>query len=401
LIPDKLVPVFEPARGEVRYRCAYGGRGSGKSVTFAKLAALWGEAEPLRILCTREFQNSIRDSFYAEVVAAIEAEPFLAAHYRIGESFITGANGTEFIFKGLRRNISSIKSMARIDLCIVEEAEDVPEVSWRNLLPTIRAPRSEVWVIWNPRDDGSPVDKRFRKEPPAQSVVAEINWRDNPWFPEVLDLERRNDQRILDANAYAWIWEGAYRTISDALVLKDKFRVAEFAPGKGWNGPYYGADWGFAADPTALLKLWIFDRRLYVEHEAYQQGVELDHLPAFFDTVPGSREHVIRADNARPETISYLARQGFKIVGARKGPGSVEDGVAHLRGYEEIIIHPRCTHTAKEALLWSYKTDSLSGDVLPVLVDAHNHAWDAARYALEPLIRQRGDGFMAMKVAGL
>src|SRR5574343_1524165 len=151
------------------------------------MAAIYGYAECLRILCTREIQDSIKDSFHAELKNAIASEPWLAAAYDVGVDYLRGKNGTEFLFKGLRHNIGSIKSTAQIDLCIVEEAEDVPEASWQALEPTIRAPKSELWIIWNPRADGSPVDQRFVKNVPPRSAIVEMNYCDNPWFPEVLD----------------------------------------------------------------------------------------------------------------------------------------------------------------------------------------------------------------------
>jgi len=390
-VPDKLWPVFAAPRGSVRYRGAYGGRGSGKSQNFATMAAVWGYSENLRILCTRELQVSIRESFHAELANAIKAVPWLLAHYAIGESYISGKNGTEFIFKGLRHNISSIKSMAKIDLCIVEEAEDVPESSWIDLIPTIRSPKAEIWVVWNPRTDNSPVDRRFRKHIDDDMLIAEINYTDNPWFPATLEAERLRDYRNLDPALYGHIWDGRYLAISDAQVLKGKYEIAEFEPLPDWDGAYFGADWGFSVDPTAVTKCWIHKNVLYVEYEAYGAGVEIDHLPALFDSIPSIRRHVIWADNARPETISYMRRQGFNIRGAVKGKGSVEDGVANLRGYDKIIIHPRCKNAINEARLWSYKVDRLSGDVLPVLVDANNHVYDSIRYSLEPIMK-RGNG---------
>src|SRR5690606_7544113 len=120
-LPPKLVPIFAPPRGSVRYRALHGGRGSAKSFSAAKMAAIWGYAEPLRILCAREFQASIAESFHAELKAAIASEPWLEAAYDVGKDYLRGFNGTEFIFRGLRRNTQSIKSLAKVDLTIVEE----------------------------------------------------------------------------------------------------------------------------------------------------------------------------------------------------------------------------------------------------------------------------------------
>lgn len=388
-LPARLVPLFTPRRGDVRYRCAKGGRGSGKSFSFALMAAVWGYAEPLRILATRELQVSIKESFHAEVKNAIESVPWLAAHYEVGESFIRGRNGTEFIFRGLRHNIASIKSMAQVDLCVVEEAEDVPEASWRDLLPTIRAPRSEVWVVWNPRLDGSPVDRRFVKACPPDAIVIEANHTDNPWFPPVLEAQRKYDQSNMDPALYAHVWEGHYLTNSDAQVLAGKVKVEEFTPAEGWDGPYLGADWGFAQDPTTAVKCWVHGRRLYIEHEAYKVGLEIDQTAALLMAkIPDIEKYTVRADSARPETISYLKRHGLpKVEGVKKWPGSVEDGIAHLRSYEAIVVHPRCRETINEARLYSYKVDRLTKDIMPDIVDAHNHCIDAVRYAMAPLIK--------------
>jgi len=352
-LPEKLIPVFTPARGEVRYRGSYGGRGSAKSVTFATMAAVFGKGEPLRILCTREFQNSIKESFHAELKAAISRHKWLADFYDVGENYIRGANGTEFLFKGLRRSMSSIKSLSSVDICIVEEAEDVPEHAWRDLIPTIRTPKSEIWVIWNPEQRESATDSRFRLHEPDNGIIAKLNYTENPWFPEVLEDERVRDQGMLDPNTYAHIWEGEYLENSDKQVLGGKWRVDEFEPGADWHGPYHGLDWGFSQDPTAAVKCWIHDDRLYIEREAVQVGLELDGTAQFVERlIPGISDHEILADNARPESISHVSRHGLpRIVAVKKWAGSVEDGIQHLRAYKEIIIHPRCTVTKKEARL--------------------------------------------------
>lgn len=390
-IPPRLLPVFAPTRGEVEYRCAYGGRGSGKSHTFAKMAALYGLVEPLRVLCTREYQVSIRESFHAELKKAIGATPWLAAHYEVGIDRLRGKNGTEFIFRGLRNNVQSVMSLSGIDLTIVEEAEAISEEAWRALEPTVfRQPKSELWAIWNPLRNGSPVDMRFRKHPPASMAIAELNWYDNPFFPPGLETLRKREQARLDLATYAHVWEGAYLENSDAQVLAGKVRVAEFVPGADWDGPYHGLDYGFAQDPTAAVRVWCYDARIWVEHEAGRVGLEIDATPVYLqEHIPDIARHVIRADSARPESTSYLQRHGLpRTVSVAKWPGSVEDGVAFLRGHAEIVIHPRCVETLREARLWSYKTDRLTGDVLPALVDSHNHYMDALRYALAPLIRR-------------
>lgn len=403
-LPPKLVDVFTPARGDVQYRGAWGGRGSGKSFNFAKMAAVWGYAEPLRVLATRELQVSIKESFHAELKAAIASEPWLDAHYDVGVDYLRGNNGTEFIFRGLRNNVSSVKSTAKIDLTIVEEAEDVPEESWLALEATVfRQPKSEMWVIWNPRRDGSPVDQRFRKHPPSNSIITSMNWWDNPFFPEGLETLRRREQERLDPATYSHVWEGAYLTNSDAQVLAGKVRVADFEPGEGWAGPYFGLDYGFAQDPTAAVKCWVNGDCLMIEYEAGKIGLEIDQTPEFLKAkLPGIERYNVRADSARPESTSYLQRHGLpRAQSVQKWPGSVEDGIAHLRGYREIVIHPRCRETINETRLYSYKVDRLTGDVLPDIVDAHNHYLDAVRYAIAPLIRRRDAGAGAWKVQGL
>jgi len=392
-LPARLRPIFLPARGLVAYRGAYGGRGSGKSQTAALMAAIWGCSEPLRILCTRELQVSIKDSFHRELRDAIGRIPWLEGHYDVGVDYLRGRNGTEFIFRGLRHNTSSIKSLAGIDLTIVEEAEDVPEQSWLDLEATVfRKDKSELWAIWNPRTEGSPVDKRLRKNCPANALVAEINWQDNPFFPPGLDVLRRRQMEMLDPATYAHIWDGAYLTNSDAQVFATKTAVRGFEAGDDWDGPYLGGDFGFSQDPTLAVEVWLHNDRIWIRREAHKTGLELDDTAAYIiNRIPSFATEASRWDSARPESISFLKRHGFpRITAVHKWPGSVEDGIQFLRSFAEIVIHPDCTEMQKEARLYSYKVDRLTGDVTSKVVDAHNHGWDAVRYAVSPMIKRKG-----------
>jgi phage terminase large subunit len=226
----------------------------------------------------------------------------------------------------------------------------------------------------------------------------------------------------VDPDAYAHTYLGVCRFASEAQVFAGKYSIAAFEPDltltpqndrrkdiyanlgrqeavarieeqdreSAWEGPFFGADWGFSVDPTTLAKCWIHKRVLYIEYEAYEIGCDIDKTPALFDQVPGARNHVIRGDNARPDTISYLHQNGYpRIESATKWKGSVEDGVAFMRSFEKIVIHPRCTNAAAEFRLYSHKVVKLTGDILPDLEDKNNHLIDAIRYALTPAIKRR------------
>ncbi len=391
-LPPKLIPLFAHKRGDVRYRVLHGGRGSGKSFSVAKMAALWGAVEPLRILCVRELQNSIKESMHAELKNAISSCPWLSTQYDVGIDYLRHKNnGTEFIFRGLRHNIEAVKSMAQIDLVIAEEAETIPAASWQDLLPTIRIDKSEIIIIFNPKYRNSWVAETFlNNPPPPRSVVVELNWSDNPFFSDVLNEQRLDAMSRMDDALYRHIWEGQFYEASEAQIFNGKFIVKEFEPQPFWNGPYNGLDFGFANDPTAATKSWVFDNVLYIEHEACKVGLEIDDTAKYLmDNIPGIENYEVIADSARPESISYLKRNGLpKVKSCVKGKGSVEDGIAHLKGYKQIVIHPRCTATAQEFRLYSYKTDRLSGEILPVIQDKHNHLMDSLRYAHERNMRR-------------
>jgi phage terminase large subunit len=395
-LPPKHFRVLHPANKR-RYRVLRGGRGAAKSWSIARVLILTTLVSPARWLCAREFQKSIAESAHRLLADQIQALG-LSRWFDVKNSSITSHCGAEFIFEGLFANASKLKSLEGLDGTWVEEAAKVSAASWELLIPTIRKPGSEIIVNFNPEDENDPTYERFVTSPPPDAEVIHVSYRDNPWFPPELERERQYLLSV-DADAHAHVWEGECRRQSDAQILKGKVRVEAFEPQPDWHGPYQGADWGFSQDPTTLVRCWVSaDRRkLYIEHESYGIGVDIDATPAMFARdVPDAARYRTRADSARPETISYMQRHGFpEVVSVTKRPGSVEDGVAHLRQYEAIVIHPRCTHAQEEARLYAYKVDRLTGDVLPIILDKHNHIWDAVRYALEPVISQGASGLLA------
>lgn len=370
--------------GPVRYRVVKGGRGSAKSHSFASALILKAAERKLRIGCYREIQLSIRDSVKRLLDDKIDAHG-LRRFYRSTDTEIIGANGSMFTFGGLRTNPESVKSTEGLDIAAVFEARPVSKRSLDILIPTVRKPGSELWFEYNPELPTDPVEVMFfGGEPPPGSIVRHINYDQNPFFPDVLRQELEWD-RARDPEKYAHIWLGEYQRNSEARVFRN-WRVEAFETPKDAEFRF-GADWGFSIDPTVLVRCYLVGRTLYVDQEAYAVGCEIDRTPALFDKIPGSRRWRITADSARPETVSYMQRQGFKIVSAIKGQGSLEDGIEFLRSFD-IVVHQRCRHTIDELSLYSYKTDRLTGDILPVLDDKQNHVIDALRYALEALRRQ-------------
>lgn len=404
-LPARLKGLLRPHR----YKILYGGRGGAKSHSVARTLVMLGAHLKLRILCARELQVSITDSVHKLLSDVIKADPWLDARYVIQKTSIFCVDtGTGFMFHGIRNNVTKIKSMEGIDIVWVEEAEKVSNRSWEVLIPTMRAGGSEIWITFNPDLKTDPTSKRFLENTPPDSFKAMIGWADNPWFPEELRKEMEY-LYLIDPEAAEHVWGGGYRTNSGAQVLRGKFIIESFVPEPTWDGPYKGADFGFSNDPSTLVKCFIdiASNTLYISEEAYAIGVEINEMPAFYEGgvgavskrtfpgVSGSKKGSIRADSARPETISYLNNHGFgNVIGAKKGAGSVEDGVAFLRGFARIVIHTRCKHTQEEARLWSYKVDPLSGEPTTDLVDANNHIWDAVRYALEPVMMNMKTGML-------
>jgi phage terminase large subunit len=341
-------------------------------------------AKGLRAACVREVQKSLKNSVKLLVEDKIKA--LGVSHlFEIQEAEIKTPGGGVIMFQGMQNHTAdSIKSLEGFDVAWVEEAQSLSQRSLDLLRPTMRKPGAELWFSWNPGKPTDPVDVLLRgNNPPRNAVVIEVNYNNNPYLPADLAEEQEDDLRR-DPDKWAHVWGGSYSLNSEARVFRN-WKVAEFdTPTDAVHR--FGADWGFAVDPTVLIRCHIDGRTLYVDREAWEVGCEIDKTPALFDRIDGSRKFLIRADSARPETVSYMKRQGFRITPAIKGIGSVEDGIEFLRSFD-IVVHPRCSNVINELTLYAYKTDQQTEEILPMLEDKNNHTIDALRYALEELRR--------------
>jgi phage terminase large subunit len=339
------------------------------------------------MVCVREVQRSIADSVKQLLEDKIEAYGLKSA-FKITDAEISGINGSKIIFRGMQNHTAaSIKSLEGFDVAWIEEAQTISQKSLELLTPTIRKPGSEIWASWNPEKEDDPIDTFMRGNADDDTfIVTRVNYDQNPWFPEELKSDMQRD-KARDPDKYAHVWEGEYRGLSEARVFRN-WRVGEVdvPDNTVW---FYGADWGFARDETAALRCCIpSDGVLYIDAEAYELGVPMEALPALLAGVQDAHKWPMRADSARPETIDYVRRHGFpKIRAAKKGKGSVEDGVSFLQGMD-VVIHPNCVNTAREFGSYAYKTDSRTGEILPVIEDKNNHLIDALRYACEGLHRR-------------
>ena len=383
-IPPKA---FECLTANSRYKVLKGGRGGGKSWSIARMILVRMMQEKLVVLCTREFQTSIKDSVHRLLSRQVE-DMELGAFFEIQKAtIICTKTGSEAIFAGLAdKTVDSIKSLEGAKICWVEEAQTVSDRSWQLLIPTIRVANSEIWVSFNPDEESDPTYQRFIIKTPPNATVATLNWDGNEWCPQVLKDEKDYLYSV-DPEAANHVWGGQCRKASDAQILRGRYTVRPFEPVPGlWDGPYHGIDFGFAQDLGTMIRMWIWEHDLYIEYEAAGLEVDTDQLPALWDEIPNARQYVARADNSRPETISQVKRLGYnRVVECKKWKGCEEDGIDHLRTYKNIIIHPRCPHAIKEAGLWRWKTNK-AGDILPETTGKFDNTWAAARYGLEPII---------------
>lgn len=373
-----------------RYKGAKGGRGSGKSHFFAELLVEALIMNPNKsAVCIREIQKSLKFSAKRLIEQKIE-DLGVTRLFNITLTEIRAVNGNGIIlFQGMQDHTAdSIKSLEGFDIAWVEEAQNLSARSLKLLRPTIRKEGSEIWFSWNPEKKSDPVDLLFQNHN-EDMVCVHVNSEDNPFLPETLRKERESDRVRMSPEDYEHVWNGGYNERSEALIFKDKCEIDYFEIEGNWSR-LQGLDWGFSQDPTVAVELYVNEDVLYVRRESGRVGLELDDtVPFILKDIPGYDKYIIRADNARPESISFVKRNGFsKIVGEPKL--KIEDGIQFMKSFSKIVIHPECKETIKEFTLYSYKVDKRTGDILPAIEDKYNHYIDAIRYALYPLIKNKG-----------
>ena len=343
-LPPKLVNLFD---GEARYRVAFGGRGSGKTRSFALMSAVYGyrwgmSGKQGQILCAREHLNSLDESSLEEVKSAIRSVDWLDAYYEIGEKYVRSRDGSvSYVFAGLRRNLDSIKSKARVILAWVDEAENVSEAAWQKLIPTIREEESEIWVTYNPESKHSAVHQRFRVNPSSDVKVCEINWRDNPWFPDVLNQERINDQK-LRPDVYDHVWEGAFLIHVEGAYYTVEMREAN-AEGRIGSAPYDRSvgvvtAWDLGVgDSTAIWFAQMVGPEVRLIDYYESSGVGLDHYVAILNSKGYNyTDHILPHDvrvrelgtgKSRLETLDNLGVRPITIAAQL----NVDDGIQAVR----------------------------------------------------------------------
>ena len=390
--------LVKPRRGTV----IYGGRGSAKSWSVAAFLVLMAASNKYRILCCREVQVSIKDSVHTLLKDTIYRLKLQGIFEITDVSIRCPATGSEFIFKGLKHNINDIRSTEGIDICWVEEAHAVSEDSWRALIPTIRKAGSRIIITFNPDLESDATYQRFVIHCPTGYEALKINYDENPFLSAEVLAEASYDKEV-NPEAYDNVWLGNVRKHSEAQVFAKKYEVREFKiPTRNEVDRFFiGVDWGFAKDPTTIVLSFIREGYLYICREGYGVGVDTGNIARdIFSKVPEAADKwPIYADCARPETISFIRTRRWNVMQdgkprevfyniqpAKKWKGSVEDGIAYLKGFKKIIIHPSCVHTKMEFDNYSYEVDKNNGDVLPKLVDKYNHCIDAIRYSLDGYI---------------
>jgi phage terminase large subunit len=392
--PKKLRPLFKPAR----YKVAHGGRGSAKSWGFARALLIQATQEPLRVLCTREVQKSIKDSVHRLLNDQIQALG-LGQFFEVLETEIRGKNGSMFLFAGLAQHtVESIKSFEGVDVVWVEEAQVVTKRSWDVLTPTIRADRSEIWMSLNPDMETDETYQRFVAHPPNDAVVIEMNWRDNPWFPEVLERERQETKRR-DPDNYDNIWEGVPRRVTEGAIYRIEIEQL-YADKRARRCPYDPLlpvdtvwDLGWADSMT----IGMFQRTGaevrcidYME----ENGRTLDWYVAQLEKRPyrWGKDFIPHDGRAKDFKTGKSTEEILKAMGRKVtvlGMAGVEEGIKQARMMfpRAYIDEDKCARLLECLKRYKRTIPQATGEPGAPLHDEYSHGADMWRYAAQAVER--------------
>lgn len=398
-LPEWAAGLFQPAR----YKVAEGGRGSSKSWTFARALIIQAASKPLRILCTREVQESIRESVHRLLGDQIQALG-LGSQYEVLLTEIRGKNGSLFAFGGLAQHtVESIKSYEGFDIVWVEEAQVVSKRSWDVLLPTIRKPGSEVWMTLNPHLETDETYTRFVANPPTGAWVRKVNWRDNPWWNDVLDQERKETQRR-DPQNYDNIWEGEPLRVAEGAIYAAEVEKL-YADGHVRTVPYdpiipvdtvWDLGWNDSMS-IALCQRSASELRVigYIEdsHRTLDSYlIELEKMPYRWgkDFIPhDGRSRDFKTGKSTEDILKAMGRK-VEVLEAM----SVEEGIRAAR-----TVFPRAFFDeGKTARLLEclkrYKriVNKKTGVAMGPLHDEYSHGADCWRYVAQSIERMGRNG---------
>jgi len=414
-LPNKLMPLLSAPN---RYIIVYGGRSGAKtgSIVRSRILKMLSSKKQMIILVVRETMASLGDSCHAEFANCI-LEFGLHKYFKVTEKkIVCTINNSYIAFKGIRTNPQEIKGFANADECWAEEADNISKKSWDFLVHTIKRQGSQILVSFNPKNFSDETYQRFVVNPPEDSLVININYYDNPFISNT-SLKEIKEWHAVRPQDYEHIFLGKVKEYSEALIFKNKFEVKEF---KEYNWFevlgrqfYYGADWGYAKDPTCIVRCFILEefapnttikvRNLYIDYEAGGTEIELTQINNLFRQIPDINKYfagkveyelekqlstiMIYGDSSRPETISFLSNEGLPIYSCYKT--EVEEGIEFLRSFYKIYIHPRCTETIKEFQNYSFKINKNNDKILPEIDKkaGYDHYIDSIRYALSDLIK--------------
>lgn len=387
-IPEPMGALYEPRR----YKIMHGGRGGGKSHTVAQVLLDMGARKPLRILCAREIQKSMRDSVHRLLKDYI-TKLGIGNIYEVLDTEIRGANGTLFVFSGLQSHtVDSLKSFEGVDIVWCEEASAISKKSLDTLIPTIRKEGSEIWMTLNPDMDTDEVYQRFIAAPGDDTWVMQVNWRDNPWFPQVLDDERKKAKRSMLTDDYEHIWEGKARSVAAGSIYRHEIVQAlhdkrvcpvPYDPilpvhtvwDLGWNdsmaialvqrGPQDVRVIGYIEDSHRTLDWYVAK----LEGLPYRWGT--DYLPH------DARTRNFQTGQSTEELMRAMGRRPYVLPQA-----GVEEGIRALRMlFPKMFFDDGKTARLLECLKrYRRMVHQTTGEPMGPLHDEHVHGADCARY---------------------